>query len=109
MSRQELEQAFGSGSGERVRDALISAFHTEDPSWVVQWCLRFVGHPEWPIRREAAIVLGNVAVVHHKQIDLSKCLGAVERLVVDQSEEVRSVAKEAMDDVLHAIRLKGVS
>jgi hypothetical protein len=109
MSRMELEEAFSSGSGERVRDALISAFYTEEPSSVAQWCLKFVSHPEWSARRQAVIVLGNVAVSHREQIDLQKCLEAVERLVADQNEEVRTAAKDAMDDVLHAIRLNSDS
>ena len=92
-----------------MRDALISAFYTEEPGWVAQRCLRLVGYPEWSARRGAVSVLGNIAVVHRKQIDLPKCLEAVKGLVADQNEEVRTAAKDAMDDILHAIKLKGAS
>jgi hypothetical protein len=46
-------------------------------------------------------------VVHHRQIDLPKCPKAVEGLVADQNEEVRTAAKDAVKDVVHTIRLKG--
>jgi hypothetical protein len=50
MSRAELEEGFRSGNGEKIRDALISAFYSEKGEWVQGWCLKFSDHPD-PIAR----------------------------------------------------------
>jgi hypothetical protein len=109
MSRPELEESFRSGSGERVRDALISAFYTEEGSWVQDWCLKLVTHSESVARSGVAKVLGNIAVVRRDQVDLMRCLDAVKKLTKDSDERVRIVARDALEDVFHAIKLNGGS
>lgn len=109
MSRPELEVAFQCGLGEKVRDALISAFYNEESRWVQDWCFRLVEHSDSIARYGVALVLGNIAVVHRDEVDLMKCLEAVERLTADADEGVRTAAKDSLDDVLHAIKLRGVS
>ena len=109
MSRRELEESFRSDSGERVRDALISAFYTEEGCWVQDWCLRLVDHPDSIARYGVAVVLGNIAIVRGNDIDLMKCLEAVEKLSSDPEERVKVAAGDALLDVLHAIKLREVS
>ena|SRR5580704_11378473 len=109
MSRRELEEAFRSGNGKRVRDALISAAYTEEGSWVANWCLSFVHHSDAMARSAAALVIGRVAISSRQTVDLPKCLDAVRSLTADSVEEVRTNAKDALDDVVHAIRLKSAS
>jgi len=109
MSREELEAAFQSGNGERIRGALISASYSEEGNWLAGWCMQFVDHPEWEARQGAAMVLGYVAIAHRRTVELSRCLGAVERLTADPQEEVKVAAKDAVDDLVHAMRLNGVS
>jgi hypothetical protein len=109
MNRGELEEAFLSGSGERVRDALISAFYSEKAEWIQGWCLRLSNHPDPIVRYGVAVVLGNIAVLHRSELDLVKCLEAVEKLSGDLEERVRFAAKDSLGDVLHAIKLNGTS
>jgi hypothetical protein len=109
MSQAELEEAFGSGNGERIRDALISAFYSQKGEWVQGWCLKLSDHPDPIARYGVAVVLGNNAIVHRSEIDLMKCLEAVEKLGGDLEERVRAAAKDSLGDILHAIKLKGTS
>ena len=109
MNRGELEEAFLSGSGERVRDALISASYSEKGEWVQGWCLRLSNHPDPIARYGAAVVLGPNAILHRGEIDLVKSLEAVEKLGADLEERVRTAAKDSLSDILHAIKLKGTS
>jgi hypothetical protein len=109
MTRAELEEAFGSGNGERIRDALISASYSEKGEWVQGWCLKLSDHPDPMVRYGVAIVLGNNAIVHRGEIDLVKCLEAVQELGADTEECVRTAARDSLGDVLHAIKLKGTS
>ena len=109
MSRTELEEAFGSGNGERIRDALISAFYSEKGEWVQDWCLRLSDHQDPIARYGVAVVLGNIAVLHRRELDLVKCLEAVEKLSCDPEERVRPAAKDSLSDVLRAISIKGAS
>jgi hypothetical protein len=109
MSRQELEAAFQSGNGVRIRVAMISASYMEEGNWMAERSLRFVSHPDWTVRQGVAMVLGHVAITHGRSVDLSKCLEAVEKLAADQLEEVKVAARDTVDDVLQAMRLNGVS
>jgi hypothetical protein len=109
MTRGELEEALRSGNGERVRDALISAFYSEKGEWIQSWCLKLSNHPDPTARYGVAVVLGNNAVVHRGEIDLLKSLEAVQKLGADSEERVRAAAKDSLGDVLHAINLKGTS
>jgi hypothetical protein len=109
MTQAELEEAFGSGNGGKIRDALVSASYSEEGKWVQDWCLRLSGHPDPIARYGVAVVLGNIAVLRRSEIDLAKCLEAVEKLGSDSEEQVRVAAKDSLCDVLHAIELKGTS
>jgi hypothetical protein len=109
MSRQELEAAFRSENGIRIREALISASYSEEGNWLAGWCLHFVNHPAWEARQGAAMVLGYVAMDDWRSIDPSKCLEAVERLTGDLQEEVKVAARDAVEDVLQAMRLNNAS
>lgn len=109
MSRAELEEAFRSGNGEKIRDALISAFYSEKGEWVQGWCLKFSDHPDPIARYGVAVVLGNNAVVHRAEIDLVRSLEVVEKLAGDSEEGVRVAARDSLGDVLFAIKLKGTS
>jgi hypothetical protein len=109
MSRQELEEAFRSGNGRRVRDALISASYTEEGSLVADWCLSFVHHSDALTRSAAALVIGHIAISSCQTIDLPKCLDAVRSLAADSVEAVRNDANDALDDIVHAIRPKSAS
>ena len=109
MTRAELEEAFGSGNREKIRDALISAFYSQKGEWIQGWCLRLSGHPDPVARYGVAVVLGNIAVLHRSELDLAKCLEAVEKLGGDSEERVRVAATDSLVDVLHAIKLKGTS
>ena len=109
MTRLELEKAFQSTDGKEVRDALISAFYSEEGKWVQGWCLKLIGHPDASARYGVAVVLGNIAVVHRCDVNLLKCLEAVEGLGCDPEESVRIAARDSLDDVLHPIRLQGTS
>jgi hypothetical protein len=86
MARAELEEEFRSSDGERVRDALLSAFYSEKAEWVQSWCLELCTHHDPIARYGVAVVLGNNAVVHRDEIDLVKCLEAVEKLGGDLEE-----------------------
>ena len=109
MTQAELEEAFLSGNGQRVRDGLISAFYSEKGEWVQGWCLKLSDHPDPIARYGVAVVLGNNAIVHRDEINLVKCLEAVEKLGGDLEERVRAAAKDSLGEVLHAIKLKGTS
>ena len=109
MTRAELEEAFCCGNGEKIRDALISAFYSEKGDWVQGWGLKLSNHPDPIARYGAAVVLGNTAVRHRREIDLLKSLEAVQKLSADSEERVRAAAKDSLRDVLHAIKLKGTS
>jgi hypothetical protein len=109
MTRAELEEAFGSGNGEKIRDALISASYSEEGEWVHGWCLKLSDHPDPIARCGAAVVLGNNAIAHRGEVNLVKSLEAVEKLGGDLEERVRAAAKDSLGDVLHAIKLKGTS
>lgn len=109
MSRVELEEAFRSDSGETVRLALISAFYTEVAPWVQGWCMKLIDHPDSIARHGVALVLGNMVAVRSNEVDLMKCLEAVQKLIGDADEQVRIAAQDSLDDVLHAIKLRGVS
>ncbi|HKN25597.1 MAG TPA: hypothetical protein VJX72_12185 [Candidatus Acidoferrum sp.] len=43
------------------------------------------------------------------ELDLMKCLEIVEKLTADKQGDVRQAASDSLDDLLHAIRRKGVS
>jgi hypothetical protein len=105
MTRRELEEAFTSSNGERVRDALISAFYSEEGTWVQSWCLKLSTHPDAAARYGVAVVLGNIAVVRRNEIDLLQCLETVEKLSGDLEDRVRTAARDSLDSVRHAIRL----
>ena len=107
MTRAELEDALCSDDGERVRDALISAFYSEGGEWVQSWCLKLSGHTDATARYGVAVILGNNAIVRRGEVDLLKCLAAVEKLISDPEERVRVAANDSLVDVLHAIKLKG--
>ena len=110
MSRSEREETFRSGDAESIGNALIGALYDdEEGSWIFDWCLKLIGHRDGVVRYSVALVLGNVAILRGGGIDLLKCLEAVETLINDLDERVRIAAKDAQEDVLHAIRLKGVS
>jgi hypothetical protein len=109
MTRAELEEALRGGNGEKIRDALISASCSEKGEWVQSWCVRLSNHSDPTARYGAAVVLGNNAVVHFREIDLLKSLEAVEKLSADPEERVRVAATDSLGDVLHAIKLKGTS
>jgi hypothetical protein len=109
MSRGELERAFRGGSGESIRDALISASYSEDASWLLDWCLKLVGDERSIARYGVAVVLGHIAIDGLGEVDLMRCLEAAERLTSDPDEATRLAARDSVDDVLHAIRLHGTS
>jgi hypothetical protein len=109
MTRAELEEAFGSGDGEKIRDALMSACYSERGAWVEGWCLKFSDHPDPIARYGVAVVLGNNAIAHCGEVDLVKCLEVAEKLGDDSEEQIRTAAKDALGDILHAIKLKGTS
>jgi hypothetical protein len=75
---------------------------------VADWCLSFVSHSDALARSAAALVLGHIAISSRQTIDLPKCLDAVRLLTADSVEEVRNDANDALEDVVHAIRLKSV-
>ena len=106
MSCEELENVFLTGDGQRIGTALLSAFYTEEPNWVLKWCLRFVDHHEVIARRSAIEVLGNIAFLRHDEVDLTACREAAEKLRGDLDQEVRVAAQDALEDVLHAIKLR---
>ena len=109
MSRQELETAFQSGNGMRIREALISASYTEEGNWLASWCFRLVDHPAWEARHGAVMILGHLAIAQHRALELSKCLEVAERLKADPQEEVKASAGDAVDDVVQAMRLNNAS
>ena len=109
MSRGELEKAFSGNSGERIRDALISASYSEDASWVLDWCVKLAGDERSIARYGVAVVLGHIAIDGRREVDLMRCLEAAERLISDADEATRLAARDSLDDVLHAIRLQGTS
>jgi hypothetical protein len=109
MTQAELEEAFLSGNGQRVRDGLISAFYSERGEWIQGWCLKLCDHPDPIARYGVAVVLGNNAIAHRGEVDLVKCLEVVEKLGGDSEERVRVAATDSLVEVLHAIKLKGTS
>lgn len=109
MSRREIKEAFQGGESERIRIALISALCTEDGLSIQNWCLKFISHPEGIVRNAAVQVLGSLVIVKLLEVDLSKCIAAVEKARVDPDKEVRTAASDALEDVLHAMKLRGVS
>jgi hypothetical protein len=62
MSRGELEKAFRGNSGEGIRDALISAWYSEDARWLFAWCLKLVGDKRSIVRYGVGVVLGHIAI-----------------------------------------------
>jgi hypothetical protein len=109
MSRQELEEAFQSDDGERIGSALIGALCTESGSWILDWCLKLVGHNDGIARYSTALALGAIAMKPESEVDLSKCREGAEKLCGDPDEAVRAAAREALEDVIYAAKLKGVS
>ena len=106
LFRQELENIFLGGDGQEIGSALRSAFYSEDANWVLGWCLKFVGHREGIARKSAIQVLGNISVLGRSKVDLSVCHLVAEKLCDDPVEEVRIAAKDALEDIQHAITLK---
>jgi hypothetical protein len=103
MSREELEHAFDSGDEERIREALICAFYTEDAGWLAERCVRFAEYPTWPVRQASAEVLGNLAATQGSRLDLAKCLTVAQELARDECAEVRMAAEDALEDVRHTL------
>ena len=107
MSHSELEQELASGNGERIANALLSAFYSENPEWVQKSCLRFAAHPDNQVRRNVAVVLGNVSHVYASEIDLNVSLETLQKLNTDNDASVRVASEDAIEGVLHMMgRLK---
>jgi len=106
MSRADLEDAFASGDGEKIGSALLSAFYTQEPGQIERWCLKFASHQEPLIRQLAIEILGNTAALRRSEVDLVNYRKMAEQLCRDPDEGVRMAARDALDDVLRATKLK---
>ncbi len=101
MSREELEAEFATDDPERILHALIAAFYTEPPQWVEEWCFKFATHPGESARRGAAIVLGNIAVVHGT-CDFTRAVTTLEQLRQDPALKMH--AEDSLEYVMHSGR-----
>jgi hypothetical protein len=109
MSRSEIESAFGSEDGEKISAALISSVYTESGPRILDWCLKFIEHPNGVVRYCAVQVLGIIAIIHWNEIDLGKCREAIEKTCGDPDQEVRIAAQDALEDVQNAMKLREAS
>jgi hypothetical protein len=105
MTLSELEREFGSGDGERIQEALLSAFYSRNCVWVESRCLHFLGSASAAARRGAAMVLGNLARVYGQRIDLANAHDALLRLSKDADKGVRAAVSDSLDTVMHRLRL----
>ena len=109
MSRRELEAAFQSGDGEKIGTALIAATYTENGAWILDWWVKFVDHQDGIARYSVALTLSAISFMRESEISLVQCREIAKKLCNDPDESVRAAARDALEDVLQASKLKGVS
>ena len=106
IDRDEAERTLAGQDAEAVSLALLRlALHDPDWRWVQEQCLRFVGHPDVWVRRNAATSLGHLARLH-RQLDSSRVIPVLEKLKKDP--EVASEAETALDDLTIFLRPRAI-
>jgi hypothetical protein len=99
MSRGELEVEFATDDPERILNALLAAFYTEQPDWVETRCYMFASHPGMAARNGAAIVLGNIGCCYSLS-DFNRAAAVLELLRCDPDPTVRMNAQDSLNWIL---------
>jgi hypothetical protein len=104
FSDLELQDEFTSGNPERIAQALLSAFYSQEPSWIEARCLEYATAESAVVRRMVAIVLGNISNTAAEYVRLDRMVNALSILANDPDRSVRAQADDSLSVALEMLR-----
>lgn len=98
-SKEEVECAISRNDPDELLYAVLSAaFHSGDPTWGEDICLRLAKHENFNVRGNAVLGFGHIARIH-RQLNEARVKPLIEDALRDENDYVRGQADSAADDV----------